>query len=172
MATTRSRETVPAGLMEAAKESHRCRCSAGRAGFTLLETVIAFLIMMIVALASASLFSFSVYHNSGGSDRAVALAIGQQKLELTRSAQFNATTTDAILTAGTQTQSNIIRSGRLFTMTTTIDDDPSTVDMDVNPATTLKGVKIVVAPQSMGRGWAFGVGGTVTLITQRARTDR
>lgn len=172
MVTTRSIKTFTAGLVEGAKEFHRRQSCAAEEGFTLLETTIAFLIMMIVALGSASLFSFSIYHNSGGSDRAVALAIGQQRLEMTRIAQFNTTTTDDLLTGGTRIQSDIIRSGRLFTMTITIDDDPSTLGDQVNPDTNLKGIKILVAPQSMGRGWAFGVGGTVTLMTQRARTDR
>ena len=147
--------------------------AAEQSGFTLLEAVIAMFIMLIVALASASLFSFSIYNNSGGSDRATSLAIGQQALERLRSAQFNVTTTDASLNAGSTVQTNIAGDGRSFRVTVAIDDDPSTQAIDVNPTTTtLKGVTVTVVPQSIGRGWAFGAGGTITLFTQRSRSDR
>jgi prepilin-type N-terminal cleavage/methylation domain-containing protein len=146
--------------------------TAEQSGFTLLEAVIAMFIMLIVALASASLFSFSIYNNSGGSDRATSLAIGQQALERLRSAKFNSTTTDASLNAGSTVQTNIAGDGRSFRVTVAIDDDPSTQAIDVNPATSLKGVTVTVVPQSIGRGWAFGAGGTITLFTQRSRSDR
>jgi prepilin-type N-terminal cleavage/methylation domain-containing protein len=145
---------------------------AEQSGFTLLEAVIALLIMLIVALGSASLFSFSIYNNSGGTDRATSLAVAQQALERLRSAQFNSTTTDAVLNAGTTVQAGIVRDGRQFTLTVAIDDDPSTPAPDVNAATNLKGITATVVPQSIGRGWAFGAGGTITLVTQRSRSDR
>jgi Tfp pilus assembly protein PilV len=66
-------------------------------GFSLLEAVIAMLLMTVIALGSASLFSYSIYNNSGASDRATSIAIAQEALELLRSAQFNSTTTDATL---------------------------------------------------------------------------
>ena len=142
------------------------------AGFSLIEAVIALLLMMIVALGSASLFSFSIYNNSGGSDRATSLAIAQEALEVLRSAQFNTTTTDASLVGGTTVQAAVVRDGRTFSVTRTVDDLPSTAAVDINAATTLKGITITVVPQSIGRGWASGAGGTVTLMTQRSKTDR
>ena len=148
--------------------SGNCRA----AGFSLIEAVIALLLMMIVALGSASLFSFSIYNNSGGSDRATSLAIAQEALEVLRSAQFNTTTTDPSLSGGTTVQAAVVRDGRRFRVTRIIDDRPSTAAVDINAATTLKGITVTVAPQSIGRGWAFGAGGTVTLMTQRSKTDR
>ena len=143
-----------------------------QSGFTLLESIIALLIMLIVALGSASLFSFSIYNNSGGADRATSLAIAQQVMEGLRSARFNSTITDASLNAGTNVQTGIVRNGRQFNLTVAIDDDPSTPAIDVNAATNLKTITVRVMPQSIGKGWAFGSGGTITLITQRSRTDR
>lgn len=141
-------------------------------GFTLLEACIALLLMMVVALGSASLFSFSIYNNSGGSDRATSMAIAQEALERLRSAEFSSTTTDAGLTGGTTVQSGVLRDGRTFQLTRTIDDDPSTTAVvDVSATTNLKGIRITVIPERIGGGWAFGAGGTVTLFTQRARTD-
>jgi prepilin-type N-terminal cleavage/methylation domain-containing protein len=157
------------GWIPPAEEKHS---GAEQSGFTLLEAVIALLIMLIVALGSASLFSFSIYNNSGGTDRATSLAVAQQALERLRSAQFNSTTTDAVLNAGTTVQAGIVRDGRQFTLTVAVDDNPATLAIDVNAATNLKGITVTVVPQSIGRGWAFGAGGTIILVTQRSRTDR
>jgi Tfp pilus assembly protein PilV len=133
----------------------------GVKGFSLLETTIALLLMMIVALGSASLFSFSIYNNSGGSDRAVSLAIAQQAMEALRGATFNGTTTDARLNAGTTVQNGVLRDGRSFTVTRTVADN----------STTLKSITITVKSDGIVRGWASGAGGTITLISQRSRAD-
>ncbi|MDQ5843913.1 MAG: prepilin-type N-terminal cleavage/methylation domain-containing protein [Acidobacteriota bacterium] len=147
------------------------RSDAGQCGFSLLEATIALLLMLVVALGSASLFSFSIYNNSGGSDRATSLAIAQQALEMARSAQFNSTTTDEGLEGGSDDQ-EVVRDGRRFTVTRTVDDNPATVETETDINTNLKRITITVVPRSIGRGWAFGAGGTVTLYTLRSRTDR
>jgi Tfp pilus assembly protein PilV len=145
--------------------------NVNQSGFTILETTIALLLMLIVALGSASLFSFSIYNNSAGSDRAVSLALAQQALELLRSASFTKTTIDVRLTAGTFVQNGVLRDGRSFNVTKIIDDDPATAAIDVIPTSTLKSITIIVRSQSIGKGWASGTGGTVTLISQRTRSD-
>jgi Tfp pilus assembly protein PilV len=145
------------------------RCD-GEAGFSLVETTIALLLMTIVGLGAVSLSLFSIYNNSGGSDRATALAIAQQTLEQLRSARFNQAGTDPTLTGGTSFQT-IARDGRVFKVTKIIDDNPKTSAVDVNSATTLKLVTITVASQSIGRGWARGEGGTITLITERTKKN-
>src|SRR6266404_7781731 len=128
-------------------QTHR----TGENGFTLLETTIAMLLLMIVALGSASLFSFSIYNNSGGSDRALSLAIAQQAMEALRGATFNGTTTDARLNAGTVVQNGVIRGdNRSFTVTRTVVDN----------STTLKSITLTVRSDSIVTGWASGVGGT------------
>lgn len=141
-------------------------------GFTLLEACIALVLMMVVALGSASLFSFSIYNNSGGSDRATSMAIAQEALERLRSAEFSSTATDATLVGGTTVQNGVVRDGRTYRLTRIIDDDPASTAVDVNATTNLKRITVAVMPERIGGGWAFGAGGTVTLITQRARTDR
>ncbi|MDQ1640282.1 MAG: hypothetical protein QOF62_3621 [Pyrinomonadaceae bacterium] len=134
----------------------------GESGFSLIETTIAMLLMLIVALGSASLFSFSIYNNSGGSDRALALAIAQEAMESLRSANWNGTTTDARLNAATTVQNGVIRGdNRSFTLTRKV--------VDTSP--TLKSITITVSTQSIVTGWASGVGGTITLMSQRSRAD-
>ena len=144
---------------------------AGELGFSMLEAVISLLLMTIVALGSASLFSYSIYNNSGASDRATSIALAQEALELARGARFNSTGTDSSLVGGTTSQLGIVRGSRIFVVTKTIDDDPSTNGVQINAASNFKTITITVAPRFTGKGWARGAGGTIRLITQRSRTD-
>jgi len=161
-------------FLEKAKNGHANdsrRRAKGERGFTLLETVVAFVIMMIVALGAASVFAYSVYNNSGGNERAVELAIAQQSLEILRNAKFGPTATDAVLNGGTYTQTGVLRNNRTYTVTAVIDDDPSTSAVDVNAATTLKKITVTVTTESGGTGWAKGGWASVTLVTQRAKSE-
>ncbi len=128
--------------------------------------------MMIAALGAASVFSYSINYNSGGSDRLVALAIAQEQLERIRSGQFNSTTTDTILIGGTSVQTGIVRNGKRYVLTTTIDDDPTTAGLDIIATTSLKRITVAVAPENVSQGWSLNAGARITLITQRARSDR
>lgn len=154
------------------KESRRDQRAGSEAGFTLFETTIAMVVMMIAALGAASVFSFSINYNTGGSDRLVSLALAQEQLERIRSAQFNSTVTDEILNGGTYSQAGVTRMGKQYVVTKTIDDDPATANTDVIPTTTLKRITISVAPENVSQGWSLNAGATITLITQRARSDR
>lgn len=69
-------------------ESHRPAAS-GASGFTLLETTIAMVVMMVVGLGASSLFLYAVRNNAGGESRSQALAIAQQRLEALRAVPFN-----------------------------------------------------------------------------------
>jgi Tfp pilus assembly protein PilV len=145
--------------------------AASELGFSMLEAVIAMLLMTIVALGSASLFSYSIYNNSGASDRNTRIAIPQVALEILRTAQFNSTGTAATLAGGQTSQTGIVRGRRTFNLTKTIDDDPNTNGDQINAASNFKAITITVTPWAP-RTWAVGNGGTVTLRTQRSRTDR
>ncbi|HYY59015.1 MAG TPA: prepilin-type N-terminal cleavage/methylation domain-containing protein [Pyrinomonadaceae bacterium] len=133
----------------------------GEHGFTLIETTIGLVIMMIVSLGSASLFAYAVRNNAGGSDRAIALAIAQQALETLRNARYTVTVTDTLLqeTTATPAPLTVKRNNRPFTLTTKI----------VNTTPTLKTITLTVAPQKAGTVWS---GEPVTIVTQRARSDQ
>lgn len=154
------------------KRSLCTTCRRGEAGFTLLETTIALVLMMIAALGAASVFSYSINYNSGGSDRLVALAIAQEQLERIRSGQFNSTTTDTILNGGISVRDGIIGNGKRYVLTITIDDDPTTPVPDIIATTNLKRITVAVAPENVSQGWSLNAGARITLITQRARSDR
>src|SRR3954462_12708159 len=80
-------------------------------GFTLLETSIALVIMMVVTLATGSLFVYAVNYNSGSGDRAAALAIAQQRVERLRRTPFD----DALLTTASTTET-VTNAGRTYTV--------------------------------------------------------
>lgn len=160
-------QTLPPDLCSSETASTRGK---GEAGFSLIETTIALLLILVVGLGSMAFCMFSIYNNSGGSDRATSLAIAQQIVERLRIARFNQTTTDPTLTGGTFVQL-VGRDGRVFEVTKIIDDNPKTSSVDVIPTTTLKRITVTVKPQSIGRGWARGQGGTITLITERAKKN-
>lgn len=135
-------------------------------GFTLVETAVALLIMMIVMLGTASIFAYSVYNNTNGTDRAQTLAVAQQTLETLRSARFSTEGTDEVLNAGTTTQ-DVTRGGdggccnRPYTVVSNI--------VDTTP--TIKTITVTVTPTGAGPAWATGTAASVTITTQRARTD-
>ncbi|HEX8708372.1 MAG TPA: prepilin-type N-terminal cleavage/methylation domain-containing protein [Pyrinomonadaceae bacterium] len=136
--------------------------SAG--GFTLIETTIALLLMMIVTLGAASLFAYATYNNTGGADRAQALAIAQQALENLRNTPFDS----PLLSQAKTTQTNVRRGGA-----TEVTGRPYTVISDIVDTTpTLKTITISVMPNGAGAAWATNsAGATVTIVTQRARPE-
>jgi Tfp pilus assembly protein PilV len=84
-------------------------------GFTLIETSIALVVMMVVTLATAGLFAYAINYNSGANDRAMALSIAQKRMERLRRAPF----TDASLTTASSTE-YVTSAGRPYAVVTTI----------------------------------------------------
>jgi Tfp pilus assembly protein PilV len=127
-----------------------------QSGFSLVETSIALLVMMVGALACTSLFVFSLQNNVGGNERALAMAVAQQQLEQIRSVDYE----DATLTAGTVTST--VRNGeRNYTVERAITDE-------TNPNGTpkqLKRITITVTPQTAGADWMRT---PVVLVSQRS----
>ena len=146
-----------------AKSNH----DEGEVGFTLIETVIALLIMMIVMLGVASVFAFAVYNNSNGADRAQTLAVAQQTLETLRNAEYSIAATSPVLNAGTITQTvnrgQGSSSGRQYRIVSNV----------VDTTQTLKTITVSVTPITAGPAWASASSwATVTVVTQRSKTDQ
>ena len=136
------------------------RQCASEEGFTLIETSIAMVLMMISALGVASLFTYSITNNTGANDRAVAISLAQQQLEQLRSVPF----TDTILnvTAATVLSPDTVNNGRSYRVTRTVTGSNNNVSG--NP--TLKTITIRVEPR--GAGWT---GLPVILRTIRSATS-
>ena len=131
------------------------------AGFTILETVIALCIMLVVGFGAISLFLFSTNYNAGASDRARALAVAQETMEELRAKPF----TDASLAAGTTTTtvtrgSNAEADRRTFTVVKVVENDGTTLPVN-------RQKKVTVTVTATGGGGRFNAGG-VTLVMVRA----
>ncbi len=129
-------------------------------GFTLMETSIALVVMMVVGLGAASLFFYALGANSTARDRELAMAVAQQQMERLRNTEFSQLeTTIVALGGGLKTE---VSAGRQYTVSTTIANTfagnltQKTITVQVTPAgtTALAGVQRVF--------------GGVTLITVRS----
>src|SRR6185436_18635935 len=79
-------------------------------GFTLLEIMIAFVLLMVVTLGAASLFVYAINYNSGAYDRTLAHAVAQQQMERLRRTAFDS------LATPTQPEPEITSGGRRYSI--------------------------------------------------------
>jgi len=127
----------------------------GERGFTLIETTIAALVMLVGALGCASLFVFALQNNVGGGERALAMAVAQQQLEQIRSVNYE----DSTLNTGTA--SSTVTSGeRNYTVQRTVASETNSDGSAKN----LKRITITVTPQT-GKTWMRT---SVVLVTFRS----
>ena len=91
------------------------KSSAGERGFTLMETAIALVVMMIIGLAVASLFVYAIKYNSGANDRALSLSIAQQRMERLRKTPFS----DAVFSTSSTTET-VVSADRSYNVVTTV----------------------------------------------------
>lgn len=135
------------------------RGDAGRVrnerGFTLVETAVAMVVLMVAGLAASSLFVYATQYNAGASDRAVAQAIAQRQMESLRRTAFDS------LAASNSTVTSV---GRNFTVKVEICNDGSAA---CGGSTAFKRLTVTVTPANAGKAWALR---SVTLITMRSAT--
>ena len=140
--------------------SKRKRSTSSEAGFTVLETAIASIVMMIVGLGAAGGFAYAIRYNSGAADRAASMAVAQSTVEKLRVVSF----TDSSLTAGTYTATVSDSGGRSYTVTTTI------TNTTVSGKITLKKIAVQVVPVNTSgplNTTTTGYYGSVMLLTER-----
>jgi Tfp pilus assembly protein PilV len=125
-------------------QTPKTKAANGEGGFTLIETSIAMVVMMVAALACSSLFVFSVNNNVGGSERALAMAVAQQQLEQIRSVDYD----DSTLSAGT-TNLSVNTGGRTYNVQRVVADQTNSD----NTAKRLKRITVTVTPQAAGPNW-------------------
>jgi len=128
-------------------------------GFTLIETCVAMVVMMVAALACCSLFVFSMQNNVGGGDRALAMAVAQQQLEKIRVVNFD----DASLTAGT-TDATVKSGERNYAVETVIANETNADGTDKQ----LKRITVRVTPSTNGPNWQHT---SVVLVSLRSSLD-
>lgn len=125
-------------------------------GFSLVETTIASLVMLVGALAVSSLFLFSTQNNMGGADRALAMAVAQQQMEQLRSVTFE----DATLTVGT-TNSTVRTGDRNYLVQRVVSNETHSDGTEKQ----LKRISIRVTPDMGGPAWTRT---PVELVTLRS----
>ena len=124
-------------------------------GFTIMETSIALVIMMIAVLGAISVFAYAINNNQGANDRELAMSVAQQQMEQLRNVAFTDSSLTATATSGAAT--TVTNAGRQYTVVKTITDLNS-----VSGQPTLKTITIQVTPLG------GSVLGSVSLRTQRA----
>ena len=128
----------------------------GEGGFTLIETSISMVVMMVGALACSSLFLFSMQNNVGGSERALAMAVAQQQLEQIRSVSFE----DITLNAGT-TDLTVNTGGRSYAVRRVVENETNAG----GGSKELKKITITVTPQAAAPNWTRT---SVVLVSYRS----
>jgi prepilin-type N-terminal cleavage/methylation domain-containing protein len=131
---------------------------AGRErGFTLIETSIALLVMLVAGLGAASLFSYAVNYNTGANDRAAAQAIAQRQMEQLRKTPFG------LLGNATETVTN---AGRCYTVQTVVCNDGTAL---CGGGAAFKRITVTVTPGAVtGGAWSRS---SVVLVTLRGTTN-
>ena len=148
------------------------RTNRAQRGFTLLEAAIALVVLMIIGLGIASLFTYAIKANGRADDRELAMAIAQKRMEWLRTIQFNTQTrtlpyafpNGGLAETSVPVNENVTNAGRPYVVTTII-TDVSVVPAG-NPdagAPTVKRIQVSVTP--LGAVTAFEA---VTITTQRS----
>jgi Tfp pilus assembly protein PilV len=144
-----------------------------QAGFTLLEAAVALVILMIIGLGIASLFTYAIQANGRADDRELAMTIAQKRMEWLRTIPFTTQTRDvafAFPDGGLQATSadgvseTVQNAGRSYTVRTVISDLGFVPAGNPDAgASTVKRIQISVTPA--GAATAFE---SVTITTQRS----
>ena len=141
-------------------------------GFTVLEAAIALVILMIIGLGIASLFTYSIQANGKADDRELAMTIAQKRMEWLRTIPFTTQTRGvaysfpngglaATATAGVS--ETVTNAGRSYTVNTIISDlNFVPVGQPDAGACTRKRIQISVTPARATTNFE-----TVTVSTQR-----
>ena len=129
------------------------------AGFTLIETVISMLLMAIVGLGVAAMFAYAASSTTHASEREMATAVAQQRMEQLKSVAFTDAALNVTSTAGETT--TVTRLGREYSVNTNI---------AANESATLKTITVKVTPvlsttKTSNVNMIFG---SVTLVSTRS----
>jgi len=130
----------------------------GQRGFSLIETAIAMVIIMVAVLGIFGTITYAINYNAGNNSRAQTLAVLQQEVERLRSLKF--TPGQDQLPAGNTTQT-IVVNNTTFNVRTIITNN----DL-VTP--TLKDITVTASLSVLSPGWQTAVPATVELRRVRS----
>ena len=142
--------------MKKAIETGKCVRVDSEGGFSLLEVVIALLLLMIAAVGVFAAFTYSTIYNTGNNQRSQALSVLQREVEFLRSLKFNPppAVIDAALAGGVKPTKTVIGADNVgYLVETTVDDDPFTAGVQTDPAKTIKEITLTVTPIGSNNTW-------------------
>ena len=155
------------------RQSFHYKRDSAQDGFTLLEAAFALVMLMVIGLGMASLFTYAIQANSRADDRELAMAIAQKRMEWLRTIPFTTQTRHVAfsypnggleVTAADGVTETVTNAGRSYLVNTIIEN------LSVVPAgnpdagePTVKRIQVSVTPA--GAATAFE---TVTITTQRS----
>jgi Tfp pilus assembly protein PilV len=158
------------------KDKHQApqaKADRRQAGFTLLEAAIALVVLMVIGLGIASLFTYSISANVRADDRELAMAIAQKRMEWVRTIPFTTQTRSVAFsypdgglqaTATEGVTETVTNAGRSYVVNTAIQDLAFVPAGNHDAgAPTVKRIQVSVTP--LGAATAFE---TVTVTTQRS----
>ncbi len=133
-------------------------------GFSLIEVVIAMVVLMVVLLSVFGSFTYAVNFNAGNNSRSQALAVLQQEVEIMRSAKFTPAFSDSNLLGGVK-PARVVSSadGNRFRVNITVDDDPFAAGVQADTSKTLKEITLIISLENPTPGWQTSVPATVIL---------
>jgi len=160
-------ETMRLGLHSSIEAEHP---GPAQGGFTLIETAVALVIILVALLGVVFTFTYAINYNSGNNARAASLAVLQQQVELVRAAKFTPTITDPLVQGGVKADQDVATpNGMHFTVSITVDNDPFTDGIqDETTPTTLKEITITSKLSSPTPGWQFNIPTKVVLRRTRS----
>lgn len=141
---------------------------SGESGFTLIETVIAQVVIMIALLGVFYTFTYAILYNAGNDSRAQALAVLQQEVENLRSKKFVPTYTDPDITGGVKPTRTVTAANNFsYSVDVSVDNNPATSDViddeSAVPNTAIKEITVTVRLAAPNPGWQTAVPATVIL---------
>jgi type II secretory pathway pseudopilin PulG len=141
-----------------------------RAGFTLIEVMVAGVLMIILAVGLLSVTSYAVKLNSGNNIRVQAQSALQAEAEYYRSLKFVPVGSDAALNANTYTRPNRVTADNSnFAITVQIINKNLVNGSASNNATaTLKEITINATPVPARTGWLANLNTNLTIQRVRA----
>lgn len=139
-------------------------------GFTLIETVIAMVVLLVAVLGVFLTVTYAINYNAGNNTRTKTLAVLQQEVERLRSAKFTPSGTDNVLlgTGAAGTTRTVTVDNMTFNVTTVIDNDPATAGVQdeaavASTATAFKEITISARLASPSPGWQTAIPSTVVM---------
>jgi prepilin-type N-terminal cleavage/methylation domain-containing protein len=151
------------------------------AGFSLIESIVAMLIITIAVLGTLQAINYSVLYNAGNATRAQNLAILQQEVERLRAAKFTPSGVDNAplpgtgacradaqrdITGGVKANCTLAApNGGTFEVRTSIDDNPfnGPNTFDVDATTRVKEITVEVRLAAPSPGWQTAIPARVIL---------